>query len=284
MVEFHTAAWPLTGRETVVPLSGQIVRCGPDVPADMANGTSAVTIWTQDETEARLLAGIPSEVVRLALCGSWTVGCTLVASDSPGGALVDIFAAAPFLQIAPLPAGRTQTIRRPSLTCPHGEALPAWMATAWQNWRGRTTVRSAIEVTALEAGLRCLHDDFEGCHQAAQSIEGRGQRHGDYWHAILHRREPDYGNSRYWFRQVGRHALFDALRDEVQRVAQQFAHPHFEEWLPRLIAGGEWRPAAFADCVAAAVNHADREFRRVVEEVQYREMLLLLAQTCRDAV
>lgn len=51
-------------------------------------------------------------------------------------------------------------------------------------------------------GLHLLNDDLAASHALSQRHEGEAL--ADYWHAIIHRREGDYGNSRYWFGRVGR--------------------------------------------------------------------------------
>lgn len=69
----------------------------------------------------------------------------------------------------------------------------------------------APEIEAADApglakiGLHLLNDDLEASHVLAQIHEGEAL--ADYWHAIIHRREGDYGNSRYWFGRVGRAPL-----------------------------------------------------------------------------
>ncbi len=57
----------------------------------------------------------------------------------------------------------------------------------------------------VKAGLHLLNDDLAVGHALAQRHEGEPL--ADYWHAIIHRREGDYGNSRYWFGRVGRSPL-----------------------------------------------------------------------------
>jgi arylamine N-acetyltransferase len=59
---------------------------------------------------------------------------------------------------------------------------------------------------AVAAGLWQMNGFLDRSHELSQSIEGKGRnRAGDYWHAIMHRREPDYSNAKYWFRRVGQH-------------------------------------------------------------------------------
>ena len=53
----------------------------------------------------------------------------------------------------------------------------------------------------VKIGLYLLNDDLPRAHGLAQSVEGDPL--GDYWHALIHRREGDYDNARYWFGRVG---------------------------------------------------------------------------------
>lgn len=162
--------------------------------------------------------------------------------------------------------------------------LPEWLArciTAAANQLPGGTA----ECTAVAAGLHLLYDDLDGSHGLAQTAEGQGKhRNADYWHAIMHRREPDYGNAKYWFRRVGVHVLFDRVRSHFDFVRERIPSPTLEQWADRLATSAGWNPMAFVDaCEAACDNDADPEFRRALEEIQHYEMVSLLAQSCRDA-
>lgn len=65
---------------------------------------------------------------------------------------------------------------------------------------------------ACLAGLWLWHDFLDESHRISQDLSSA---EGSYWHAIMHRREPDYGNSKYWFHRVGTHAVFTPLRQRV---------------------------------------------------------------------
>lgn len=135
------------------------------------------------------------------------------------------------------------------------------------------------DAMALRAGLFQWHDALDESHACSQSIEGQGKhRAGDYWHAIMHRREPDYANSKYWFRHVGRHPIFPELGEQAAPLIVAAA----PEWRERLLRGG-WDPFAFVDfCEAAAAqNHSPHI--SLAESIQELEMLLLLASTYADA-
>jgi hypothetical protein len=67
---------------------------------------------------------------------------------------------------------------------------------------------------AVRSGLLLWNDSLDLAHALAMSEGESDQLTGqtlDYWHAIMHRREPDYPNSGYWFRRVGAHPAFPAV-------------------------------------------------------------------------
>ena len=146
-----------------------------------------------------------------------------------------------------------------------------------------TAKPNSPDVVALRAGLLLLNDFFDESHLCSQSIEG--DQNADYWHAILHRREPDYGNAKYWFQHVGRHAVFGELVPSVSTMflrATGSLAGKLERWQPHLITASGWEPFAFVDLCEAA--ESDAELRTWCEEVQFVEMMLLLASTYRDSV
>ncbi len=61
--------------------------------------------------------------------------------------------------------------------------------------------------THLVAGVWLYVDEIELSHTACQDIEDES---GALWHAIVHRREGDFSNSRYWLARVGRHPAMSA--------------------------------------------------------------------------
>lgn len=139
---------------------------------------------------------------------------------------------------------------------------------------------SSVDAVAVRAGLLLWHDFLDESHELSQSIEGQGtHRTGDYWHAIMHRREPDYGNAKYWFRRVGTHPVFESLAARGERLAGRADHPLLE----RLTPGGKWDPHAFIDACAAAETSHDAEQTLLLRRFQADEMLLLLWQACQDA-
>lgn len=63
---------------------------------------------------------------------------------------------------------------------------------------------------ALAAGLWLYVDQLDRSHDISQAMKNAT---GSFWHGIMHRREGDFSNSHYWFRNTGRHPAMDAIDD-----------------------------------------------------------------------
>ena len=66
------------------------------------------------------------------------------------------------------------------------------------------TIRNGNLPGLLTCGLLVWNDDIPAAHPIAQEIDNTD---GNYWHAIIHRRQGDYWNAKYWFRQIGNHPV-----------------------------------------------------------------------------
>jgi hypothetical protein len=112
----------------------------------------------------------------------------------------------------------------------------------------------AVKPELAQAGLWLYFGFFDESHSIAQDVKTAD---GSYWHAVLHRMEPDAFNSGYWFRRVGQHPLFA----EVHAAARELGYP----------AGTRWDPLAFID----ACEHVTPSNQTLLQQVQLAEWQLL---------
>ena len=73
------------------------------------------------------------------------------------------------------------------------------------------TVDQAAAACCL-SGLWMFHGFLDQSHTISQDITNPT---GSYWHGIVHRREGDFSNAKYWFRQVGEHPSFELLDERI---------------------------------------------------------------------
>jgi hypothetical protein len=99
------------------------------------------------------------------------------------------------------------------------------------------TVSDPDMARACLAGLWLRFDFLDESHRVSQEVH---TPEGSYWHAILHRRESDFDNSKYWFRRVGNHPVFAPLGRTAQKLA--------------VFPSGQWDPFAFVDRVDACLT------------------------------
>ncbi len=75
---------------------------------------------------------------------------------------------------------------------------------------------------ACMAGLWLYFDYLDESHTISQDLH---TKEGSFWHAIMHRREPDAWNSKYWWRQVGPHPVLDQLAAHAPALGYDYTTP-----------------------------------------------------------
>ena len=129
----------------------------------------------------------------------------------------------------------------------------------------------------VRSGLLLWNDALDSSHKIVQNI---GTKTGNYWHAIMHRRESDYSNAKYWFGRVGKHPIYFQLLCYAQELSQTEQQ---EEYTKILESNDEWNPAQFVDWCQAATNSEDNK-KIFLEQLQLKELQLLIDFSCKNAL
>jgi hypothetical protein len=177
----------------------------------------------------------------------------------------------------------------PSLGPEIASKTPVWLAEYLQTLADRQfdcSLNAGPDAIALAAGVWQMNGFLDRSHELAQSVEGRRKnRAGDYWHAIMHRREPDYSNAKYWCRRVGQHAIHDFLARDAQDILSGCKSPEAPQWNSTLTGKSrqKWDSFAFVDLCEEVADGHDTELSLAARQIQMIEMALLLSSTYHDA-
>ena len=136
---------------------------------------------------------------------------------------------------------------------------------------------------AIKSGLLLWNDALDASHTISQGLTNQT---GSYWHGIMHRREPDYPNSKYWFGRVGTHPIFPELRECTLKLFKETSNPSdtLTEIGQTLAAQENWDSYQFIDWCQTAEGDSDSDVTRFLQQVQAEEIKLLLAYSYRNAV
>lgn len=142
-------------------------------------------------------------------------------------------------------------------------------------------VRDRSAAAACLAGLWLYHDFLDESHALSQEL---ATAEGSYWHGIMHRREPDYGNAKYWFRRVGPHAIGGDVAKSARKLAAKSSLDTASLFLVEQTA---WDHFRFVDLCEAATEGRSTA-AGLCRNIQLCEWFLLFdhcwRQACSQAV
>jgi hypothetical protein len=123
---------------------------------------------------------------------------------------------------------------------------------------------SPIAADAMLAGLWLWHDALEESHTLSQKLNTPD---GSYWHAIMHRRERDFSNSKYWLARCRSHPGGAAMAHSLPKLIEL----HRTDPATQAVTNGGWDPFAFVDLVEQVHDRSDDPRREMVIAIQKLE-------------
>lgn len=115
------------------------------------------------------------------------------------------------------------------------------------------------------------HDHHNEAHDRVQDLV---DPEGALIHAILHRREPDFWNARYWFRRVSDHPIYRVITPSLAELA---IDNQAQALLKRLTLGGWMDPLAFVDACEEVHEGlgtvSEPTFLRRVQQIEFEALV-----------
>src|SRR5436190_1256681 len=145
----------------------------------------------------------------------------------------------------------------------NGTPIRAGIA-ALENKSAAQLFEGSYSPEAALSGLYLYFCAYIESHSLSQDISSP---EGSFWHGIMHRQEPDPGNSGYWFRRVGSHQIFPAINDAAGQAGFPAKH--------------KWDPFAFIDYCEKARQKPGSPEEKIAMAVQLAEWQLLFDYCAR---
>jgi len=137
-------------------------------------------------------------------------------------------------------------------------------------------VRNAPMGEGVKAGLCVALDAWDDAHAIAQELD---TVEGSYWHGIVHRREPDAGNAKFWFRRVGQHPVFQQLASHETRQTLSVTTA-----FDQIVQSGSWDPCTFIDLCMACESGKKSDLKAELLALQTKEIKLLLEHSIQGTI
>jgi hypothetical protein len=114
----------------------------------------------------------------------------------------------------------------------HPDALRRVRTATEKELTGGAVLAAASYTPLIRAGLLYVYDAIDEAHRIIQDVE---TDEGSYWHGMVHRREGDFENARYWFRRTGKLKVFAEMHVRAASVSSLMGRQ--ENWDPYVLVG-----------------------------------------------
>lgn len=135
-------------------------------------------------------------------------------------------------------------------------------------------VTSEEDANAVLSALWLRHDWLGQSHEISQGIKNRT---GSMWHAIMHRREGDFSNAKYWYDRVSDHPIYATLAVRAGDVINPYPA---DKSVFRITFNG-WDPNALVDLVQQVHQKPQDPRHRIATMLQELEFQTLFEHTTR---
>lgn len=132
------------------------------------------------------------------------------------------------------------------------------------------------DAQAMLAGLWLWHDFLDESHRISQQITSAT---GSFWHAIMHRREGDFSNSKYWYARCATHPALVTLAKHAEEVVR---NAPADKSVFKVTASG-FSPNAFVDLVETVHAQPDDPRYALAVSLQQAEWRTLFGHCVRSA-
>jgi hypothetical protein len=141
-------------------------------------------------------------------------------------------------------------------------------------------LKSRAYADALLAGLWLWNDGLDECHRIVQnSPDGDAGRTYSFWHAIMHRREGDFSNSKYWYARAAEHPVLATLAGSAGAIVNRAPA---DKGLLRVVSSG-WNPNALVDLAESIYRDESDSRLAIAVELQKLEWRVLWQHCARLA-